>query len=196
MTFSRRYEQALAFAARLHEKQLRKGSGIPYVSHLLAVSSLVIENGGTEDEAIAGLLHDAIEDQAHRFGGADKLRTILHDRFGENVVRIVNGCTDAETIPKPPWQERKEAYIAQLVEADHSVLLVASCDKLHNARTLLADLGKLGNQLWERFNGGKHGSLWYYRSVANVLRAKGAPQLIVDELDRVVSEIEYLAQHN
>lgn len=193
MAYSIRYEQALAFAAWLHEKQIRKGSGVPYISHLLAVSGLVIENGGSEDEAIAALLHDAIEDQSQRFGGADNLRTILHDRFGEIVLRIVEGCTDADTAPKPPWRARKEAYIARLAHVDNSVLLVSACDKLHNARTLLTDLREWGDDLWVRFNGGKEGSLWYYRSMVETLRSAGAPFRIVNELDEIVQEIERTA---
>ena len=193
MAYSIQYEQALAFAAWLHEKQTRKGSGVPYISHLLAVSGLVIENGGSEDEAIAALLHDAIEDQSQRFGGADNLRTILYDRFGEIVLGIVEGCTDADTTPKPPWRARKEAYIARLVNVDNSVLLVSACDKLHNARTLLTDLRERGDDLWVRFNAGKEGTLWYYRSMVETLRSADAPFRIVNELDEIVQEIERTA---
>ena len=194
MTLTYRYELALAFAAWLHAKQLRKCSDIPYLSHLLAVSSLVMEYGGDEDEAIAGLLHDAIEDQAQQFGGADRLRAVIKERFGETVLEIVNGCTDAEILPKPPWQERKRAFIARLPEAGHSVLLVTCCDKLHNARTLLADLRAIGQSLWDRFNGGKEGTLWYYRSIVEVSRSTAVPNTLVDELEGNVEEITRLSR--
>src|SRR6266705_4170467 len=134
MVLTARFEEALIFATRLHASQSRKGSAIPYIAHLLAVTALVLENGGNEDEAIAALLHDAIEDQ----GGA-ATREIIRHRFGDTVVTIVDGCTDAEVIPKPPWRPRKEAYIAQLRDASASVRLVSAADKLHNARTVLAD---------------------------------------------------------
>ena len=197
MRFTYHYEQALAFAAWVHQKQVRKGSGIPYIAHLIAVSSMVIENGGNEDEAIAGLLHDTIEDQAQRFGGPAVLRTLLCDRFGKRVLEIVDACTDSETNPKPPWRERKLAFITRLAHhADASVVLVVSCDKLHNARSLLEDLHEMGNRLWDRFNGGRDGSLWYYRSVEKALRSARAPLKVLNELDRVVSELEQLANRS
>ena len=182
---SARFESALSFAARLHAGQLRKGTRIPYVSHLLAVASLVLEHGGTEDEAIAALLHDAIEDQ-----GGNSTREVIRRLFGEEVVAIVNGCTDAEVIPKPPWRERKERYIAHVREASPSVRLVSASDKLHNARSVLADLRVLGDDLWSRFSGGREGTLWYYRSLVESFRAAGDNRALVEELDRVVSEIE------
>ncbi len=184
---SARFEEALVFATQLHAKQTRKGTSIPYIAHLLAVTSIVLEHGANEDEAIAALLHDAIEDQ----GGA-ATREDIRCRFGDTVVAIVDGCTDAEVIPKPPWRARKEAYIAHVREAPASVRLVSAADKLHNARTILADYRQLGDSLWQRFNGGKEGTLWYYRSMVNAFRAAGTTPL-VEELDRVVSEIERLA---
>lgn len=187
MMLSARFDVALSFASRLHAAQLRKGTPIPYVAHLLAVSSLVLEHGGSEDEAIAALLHDAIEDQ----GGA-ATREIIRRLFGEQVVSIVDGCTDAETIPKPPWRERKEAYVAHIRHAPASVRLVSMADKLHNARSILADLRVLGDQLWTRFSGGRAGTLWYYRALVEAYSANGSHPL-VEELDRVVSEIERLA---
>lgn len=186
MPYTRRYEQALGFAARLHETQTRKGCDIPYISHLLAVSSLVIEHGGSEDEAIAGLLHDAIEDQ----GGA-ATGDLLRREFGDNVARIVEGCTDTDTLPKPPWRARKEAYIAHLASADASILLVSSCDKLHNARAILADFRVLGDALFERFTAPKAGTLWYYRALVTAFQ-KAGPSPVVEELDRVVTTLESL----
>ena len=182
-----RFDRALLFAARLHRKQTRKGSGIPYVSHLLAVAAIVIEHGGDEDEAIAALLHDAVEDQ----GGAQTRRQILL-RFGERVTGIVEGCTDSDTVPKPPWEARKRGFLERLAEAPKSVRLVCAADKLHNARSIVGDYRNLGEEVWQRFNGGREGTLWYYRSVADTLLRSGRTPL-VDELDRMVSDLERLA---
>jgi GTP pyrophosphokinase len=182
---SARFEQALAYAAELHRYQTRKGSGIPYVSHLLAVTSLAIEFGATEDEAIAALLHDAIEDQ-----GGDHARQQIISRFGPNVAEIVDGCTDADTVPKPAWRDRKLKYIEHLKDAPHSVWLVAGCDKLHNARSIVRDYKKIGEALWSRFSGGRDGTLWYYRSVLEAMRR---PHPLIDELEAVVVEMERLA---
>ena len=187
MTLTARFEEALVYAARLHAGQLRKGTAIPYVSHLLAVAGLVLENGGVEDEAIAALLHDAVEDQ----GGA-ATREEIRRRFGESVAVIVDGCTDAETIPKPPWRERKERYVAHIADAPASVRLVSASDKLHNARSILSDLRSDGEAVWQRFKGGKEGTLWYYRSLVEAFRAHGSSPL-VDELTRTVAAIERLA---
>jgi GTP pyrophosphokinase len=182
-----RFDEALVFAEQLHRAQKRKGTPVPYVAHLLAVASLVLEAGATEDEAIAALLHDAIEDQ-----GGDVARQEIRRRFGDAVTAIVDGCTDAEVIPKPPWRARKEAYIAHVRTAPPSVRLVSSADKLHNARSILADLRAHGDALWSRFSGGKDGSLWYYRALVDAYREAGGSPL-VDELDRVVREIEAIA---
>jgi GTP pyrophosphokinase len=182
-----RFDEALVFAGHLHRCQVRKGTTIPYVSHLLAVAALVLEHGGGEDEAIAALLHDAVEDQ----GGA-ATRAAIACRFGEHVAVVVDGCTDAETVPKPPWRARKEAHLAHLRSASPSVRLVVAADKLHNARAILADYRLLGEALWGRFAGGRAGTLWYYRELAGVLRAGGSIPL-VDELERTVGELERLA---
>ncbi len=187
MLLSSRFVEALLFATRLHAAQRRKGTTVPYIAHLLAVTSIVLENGGNEDEAIAALLHDSIEDQ----GGATT-REEIRRRFGNDVVAIVDGCTDADVIPKPPWRARKEAYISHLRQAPPSVRLVSLADKLHNARSLLADYRQLGDALWRRFNGGKAGTLWYYRSVVDALSEAGASPLL-EELERVVAELEFLA---
>jgi (p)ppGpp synthase/HD superfamily hydrolase len=187
MRLSTRFEEALIFATRLHAGQRRKRTDIPYVAHLLGVTSLVLEQGGDEDEAIAALLHDAVEDQ----GGEATLEEIRR-RFGETVAAIVEGCTDATTVRKPPWRERKAAYVAHVRQAPASERLVSVADKLHNARSILADYRALGEALWERFNGGKAGTLWYYRALVQAYRAAG-PTPLVEELDRVVSELEKLA---
>jgi (p)ppGpp synthase/HD superfamily hydrolase len=182
-----RFERALVFAARLHRDQRRKGSGVPYVSHLLAVCELTLEYGGDEDEAIAALLHDAIEDQ----GGAAARAEILRE-YGARVTEIVDGCTDTDQSPKPAWRPRKEAYIRHVAQASASVRLVSACDKLHNARSLVMDYRTYGEDLWGRFTGGREGTLWYYRAMVNALRAAGASP-VIDELDRVVTELETLA---
>jgi GTP pyrophosphokinase len=187
VTLSDRFTQALAYAAELHVRQVRKASGTPYIAHLLSVAALVLEDGGDEDEAIAALLHDAVEDQ----GGADSRKEVRR-RFGERVAAIVDGCSDAETLPKPPWRERKERFIASLQAAPPGVLRVAAADKLHNARALLREYRRQGEALWKRFNGGKDGTLWYHRAVARALGERGGGTL-VEELDRVVSELETLA---
>jgi GTP pyrophosphokinase len=179
-----RFEDALIYATRLHAAQTRKGTGIPYISHLMSVAALVLEHGGDEDETIAGLLHDAVEDQ----GGQPTLREI-RARFGERVASIVFACTDADVLPKPPWRQRKEAYLTHLQQADASVRLVSAADKLHNARAILADYRVLGDELWTRFNSSKAENLWYYRSLVEVLSTAGGNAL-VEELRRVVEELE------
>ena len=189
MSMSARFEDALVFASQLHADQVRKGTNIPYISHLLGVASIALEHGANEDEAIAALLHDAIEDQ----GGA-ATREEIRRRFGDHVVEIVDGCTDAEVIPKPPWKERKERYIAHVSTAPASVRLVSAADKLHNARSLVLDYRLCGEKLWERFKGGKEGTLWYYRALVEAYRAAGSTPLI-EELDRVVSELEHLSSY-
>ena len=185
---SERFEQALVFATRLHAGQVRKGTQIPYVSHLLGVASLALDHGADEDEAIAALLHDAVEDQ----GGQPTLEEIRR-RFGDRVAEIVAGCTDADVLPKPPWRQRKEAYIAHLEHASPSGRLVSACDKLHNARAILNDYQNVGDALWTRFNGGRDGTLWYYRELVAAFRRHSGDTPLVEELDRVVHELHRLA---
>ncbi|MEH2297474.1 HD domain-containing protein [Nostoc sp.] len=182
-----RFTAALIYATQLHANQVRKGSGVPYVAHLLGVASIALEYGANEDEAIAALLHDAIEDQ----GGATT-REEIRRRFGDNVTAIVDGCTDADTTPKPPWQQRKEAYIAHIPTASPSVLLVSSADKLYNAQSILKDYRVLGESVWERFQGRKEGTLWYYRALVDAFSKTGTT-VIIEELERVVAQIEVLA---
>jgi (p)ppGpp synthase/HD superfamily hydrolase len=185
MPYGEKFEHALIYTARLHRDQVRKGTSTPYITHLLAVAAIVGENGGTEDEVVAALLHDAPEDQ----GGEARLREI-GTQFGDGVAEIVDGCTDTYETPKPPWRERKESYLAHLEDAPGSVRLVSSADKLHNARTVLSDYRLLGDDLWTRFNGGKEGTLWYYRAIVNTLQGDGP---IVEELDRVVTTLVKLS---
>jgi len=180
-----RFEEALAYAARAHWRQVRKATDVPYVAHLLAVASLVLEHGGGEDEAIAALLHDAVEDA----GGAPR-REDLRARFGDDVVRLVDACSDHEGEPKPPWRERKTAFLAHLAsETDAGARLVVACDKLHNARAVLADYERHGAALWARFNGGREGTIWYYRALAGEL-VRGGPADLGAELSRVVDALE------
>lgn len=194
MSLSDRFDQALQFASRAHRDQQRKGGETPYVSHPLAVASLVLEHGGDEDQAIAGLLHDLIEDQSEQFGGPASLKIYLRERFGSRVASIVEDCTDFSiNSPRPEWRARKVAYLASLPQKPTDSLLVSGCDKLHNARCILRDLRLYGDQLWPRFNGGREGSLWYYRSLADSFREGGTSNALVEELDRVVSDIERLA---
>jgi (p)ppGpp synthase/HD superfamily hydrolase len=186
--YGEKLEEALGYAARVHRYQVRKGSSVPYVTHLLAVAAIVGENGGTEEEVIAALLHDAPEDR----GGEARLAEI-RERFGDEVADIVAGNTDTFEDPKPPWRERKEAYVAHVAHAPRSVRLVSAADKLHNARSVLADLRSLGEDLWPRFNGGKEGTLWHCRALVEAFEAAGSNP-IVEELDRVVGELERLAE--
>jgi (p)ppGpp synthase/HD superfamily hydrolase len=181
-----RFDDALSYASRIHREQRRKGTDIPYVSHLLAVASLTLQHGGTEDQAIGALLHDAAEDQ----GGGARLADI-RARFGDAVANIVADCTDSVTEPKPPWRARKEAYLASLEHKAPASLLVSMADKTHNASAIVTDLRMHGPVLWDRFTGGRDGSLWYYRSLSDVL-GRRMPGALADELARQVEAMEAL----
>ena len=186
MAYGEKFGEALSYAARVHRDQRRKGTQVPYVTHLLAVAAIVGENGETEDEVVAALLHDAPEDQ----GGEARLEDI-RKRFGNEVAGIVAGNTDTFESPKPPWRERKERYVARIAHQPESVRLVSAADKLHNARSILADLRSSGDELWQRFDGGKEGTLWYYRALVEAFGTAGSNP-VVEELDRVVAEMESL----
>ncbi|MBN2548633.1 MAG: HD domain-containing protein [Anaerolineales bacterium] len=183
-----RFEQALLYAARLHREQKRKGSQVPYLAHLLAVTALILEAGGDEDQAIAGLLHDAVEDQ-----GGLKTLTHIREQFGERVARIVDGCSDSDTLPKPPWRQRKEQYLEHLRTAAPEVLLVSLADKVHNARSIREDYQTLGEPIWERFTGGKAGSLWYYHSLAAIFQ-QVYPCPLADELSIEVELLDRIVR--
>ena len=187
--YTHRFIAAVRAALLMHAHQPRKGTTIPYASHLLGTCSIALDYGANEDEAIAALLHDAIEDVHYAPGARETV-----GGFGPEVLRIVEACSDTETAPKPPWRERKEAYLAHLAEADRSVLLVSASDKLHNARAIVADLRRDGDSVWDRFNATKAQSLWYYRALVVAFRAnlQHASDL-VDELDRTVTQMEDLA---
>ena len=189
MVLSPRFEQAFLYASLVHAGQVRKVTSIPYLSHLLAVAGLVLEYGGDEDEAIAALLHDAVEDA----GGRPRLADI-QQRFGDRVAEIVLGCTDTDTTPKPPWQARKEAYIAHLQHASPSARLVSCCDKLHNSRTIVADLRLYGDAVWQKFAGKRDGSLWYYKSLLAEYQRLGVHPPLVQELCRTIETMQALAE--
>lgn len=188
---TQRFENAVGYANRIHSNQTRKGTGIPYLTHLLGVASLVMENGAeSEEEVIGALLHDAAEDQ----GGRPRLEDI-REEFGEVVGHIVDACTDSYDDPKPPWRERKEAYVAHVRErvergGDEPALRVSLADKLHNTRAILADVRESGDAVFERFSGKREGTIWYYASLVDAFR--GFPNRMVGELERTVGELRRL----
>lgn len=173
---SSRYDEALRYAHDLHREQTRKGTTIPYISHLMTVSALVIEHGGTEDQAIGALLHDAAEDQ-----GGEATLADIRKRFGDTVAQIVHDCTDAWEEPKPAWRPRKEAYLAILPKKSPQSLLVSLADKTHNAEAILFDYRALGDVLWPRFTGGADGTRWYYGALARAF-AQAMPGRLNDRL--------------
>jgi (p)ppGpp synthase/HD superfamily hydrolase len=179
-----RFVEALAYAAAVHAGQSRKGTTVPYVAHVLGVCALVLEDGGGEDEAIAALLHDAVED-----GGGLPVLAEIRRRFGDRVAEIVWACSDTDETPKPPWKERKVRYIAHVRAAGADARRVSCADKLHNARAILRDYRLEGERLWERFNAPADEQLWYYRALVEAFQQPGRTPL-VDELERVVGQLE------
>jgi (p)ppGpp synthase/HD superfamily hydrolase len=181
-----KFDEAMAYAADKHRNQTRKGSGIPYLGHLLSVAGYVIEADGTETEAIAALLHDTAEDQ----GGEETLAEI-REQFGADVASIVSECSDTVVTPKPPWRERKENYIRHLEEASDSALLVSLADKLHNAHAILRDFRAQGNELWQRFSEkDPQPHLWYYRSLLEVYAKRLQTNWMIDEVREVIAALE------
>ncbi|MGA9528063.1 MAG: HD domain-containing protein [Terriglobales bacterium] len=178
-----RLQRAFRYAARWHAGQARKSTAVPYLSHLMAVASLVFEAGGDEDLAIAALLHDVVED----CGGMPRLREIRR-QFGPQVAKIVEGCTDSFIQPKPEWLERKKSYLAEVKDADNDTRLVSAADKLHNVRTTLTDYRNDGDAIWVRFNGKREGTLWYYRALSDEFARK--PNRITRELEIALNELE------
>ena len=178
-----KFEQALIYATQLHANQTRKVDKIPSISHLMSVSALILEAGGTEDEAIAGLLHDAVEDQ-----GGQATREEIREKFGETVVEIVDGCTETDITPKPPWKQRKIDYIENISNGSDSVKLVSLADKLHNARSLLVGYRNKGDKLWDYFNGTKEDKLWFYRELLKVYQ-QGNVNFMTVELERILAEL-------
>ena len=189
MVLSERFSEALVLAESLHREQSRKGSATPYVAHLLGVASLVLEAGGDEDEAIAALLHDAIEDQGG-LATRDKIRA----QFGDIVTRIVEGCSDCSGDGgKPPWRERKLNYLNHLKTASPSVRLISMADKLHNAQSILRDYRQIGETLWERFRGKKEGTLWFHKSLLEIFDSQHP---LAQELKLTIQVLEELARDN
>jgi GTP pyrophosphokinase len=182
-----RFLRAFAFASRKHAGQARKASTIPYIAHLMGVAALVLEFGGDEDLAIAALLHDVVED----CGGTSMLKEVKR-RFGKRVAKIVEGCTDSDSVPKPPWRQRKETYLAHLKTADADTRLVSAADKFNNVRSILSDYRTVGESVWERFNGRREGTLWYYRALLREFERVN-PDRLVRELALAVGELESLA---
>ena len=181
-----RFQRAFQFAAERHSGQTRKASAIPYVAHLMGVASLVLEAGGDEDLAVAALLHDVVED----CGGVPMLKEVRR-RFGKRVATIVDGCTDAYESPKPPWRERKESYIRRLRKENADTRLVSAADKLNNVRSILSDYRAIGESVWSRFNGGRVGTLWYYRTLRDEFLRKKINRITRD-FDLAVRELDAL----
>jgi len=195
LQLTQKFDQASRWAHELHGAQDRKGTGRPYIGHLLSVCAIVLQYGGDEEQAIAALLHDAAEDR----GGRPLLEQIER-RFGARVAAIVEGCTDTFDTPKPPWRQRKENYVAHVAAASPDVRLVSAADKLSNVREITQDYRQAGEAVWERFSGKRDGTLWYYRALAGAFRAappdaRRGSQLaaLIDELARAVRELEALA---
>ncbi len=186
-----RFDYAVTFARMSHGAQQRKGTTIPYISHLLAVAGLVLEMGGTEDQAIAALLHDAIEDTG---GVGVAMENAIRAQFGDDVARIVRANSDTDVKPKPPWRERKQAYLNSLPGKQRDELLVSLADKLHNARSVLLDFRQIGDEIWSRFKAGREQQLWYYGELESAFAARAdelgplaAPKL--DDFSRTIAEL-------
>jgi (p)ppGpp synthase/HD superfamily hydrolase len=183
-----RFLEAFLFAAEKHAGQTRKTTTVPYIAHLMGVTSLALEFGGDEDMAIAALLHDVVED----CGGAPMLKEVKR-RFGRRVAKIVEGCTDSDSEPKPPWRARKENYLRHLKDADTETRLVSAADKLNNVRSILSDYREFGETIWERFNGGREGTLWYYQALLKEFK-RGKPNRLIREFELAVRELEMLTK--
>jgi (p)ppGpp synthase/HD superfamily hydrolase len=183
---SPKFEEALVFAVRLHSNQKRKVSNTPFVLHLLNVCAIILEDGGTEDEAIAGLLHDAVEDQ----GGLETLENIKSN-FGEVIAQIVMECSETHLTPKPPWEERKVNSIAKMKNVSGSAIRVILADKIHNVQSIIREYQKYGKPIWDSFKGGREGTIWYYKEVLAVLASRTESHLIT-ELKLTVEHLEKL----
>jgi (p)ppGpp synthase/HD superfamily hydrolase len=181
---TQRFDEAFLYAHQLHGDQVRKGTSAPYIGHLMGVASIVMEDGGSEDEAIGALLHDAAEDH----GGLERLNDV-RERFGQGVAKIVEECTDSWETPKRPWAERKRAYTEHARHLGPSSLRVSAADKVHNAYAILRDLRNDGEQVWQRFNATADDVMAYYQALVRSYREAGGGKL-VDELDRIVRGIE------
>ena len=176
--------QAFAYAVDLHARQARKGTAIPYMTHLMAVCSLVLEDAGDENQAIAALLHDGPEDH----GGQPVLDEIRR-RFGDEVAALVDGLTDTLVDPKPKWRPRKEAYLARLEQEPISVLPVSLADKLHNLRSVAVDHAAMGDALWDRFNAGSEDQQWYFGALLDVFERRLPDSRNLPEFRRLVGDV-------
>jgi GTP pyrophosphokinase len=183
-TLTNRLDQAFRYAHEVHAEQFRKGTSVPYLGHLMGVASIVLDDGGTEDETIAALLHDAAEDH----GGRTRLEDI-RSRFGDAVAQIVSDCTDNWDTPKPPWVERKQSYVQHARMLSPSSLRVSAADKVHNTYGLLRDLRNAGEAVWGRYEASADDVLTYYESLVRAYRHAGGGRL-VDELERIVRGIQ------
>jgi len=179
-----KFEEALIFANQIHAEQKRKATGAPYMAHILGVTAIVLEDGGSEEEAIAALLHDAAEDQ----GGEEILLTI-REKFGEKVEQIVRECSDTLVSPKPPWKERKENHLHVVETALPETLRIMQADKVYNARNLQRTLIEQGPQTWQNFKGGREGTLWYFRQM-HALLSRTRSGYLMKELARLIEVLE------
>jgi (p)ppGpp synthase/HD superfamily hydrolase len=184
-----RFDEAVTFAREVHGAQVSKGTSIPYLAHLLGVASIVLEMNGSEDEAIAALLHDAVED-----GGGEPIEIAIREQFGETVTRIVIACTDSGAKPKPPWRARKLEFLNSVPGKQRDELLVALADKLHNVRRVLTDYRAIGDEIWPRFKEGREGQLWYYQELVDAFESRAddfgpAAEPKLGELRRTVNEL-------
>ncbi|MBE9241202.1 HD domain-containing protein [Synechocystis salina] len=181
-----RFSDAFILANQLHRHQFRKGSQIPYISHLLGVTALVLEMGGNEDEAISALLHDAVEDQ-----GGDTTLELIREQCGQAVAELVLGCSDSQIMPKPPWEERKQKHLTKLRHSSLSILKISLADTLHNARTVQIDRRRQGEEIWDKFSRGKSGILWYYQNLWEIYQGRN-PNAWSMELACIIDDWRYL----
>jgi (p)ppGpp synthase/HD superfamily hydrolase len=187
-----RFLEAVALADELHADQRRKATGVPYISHVLQVCGLVLEDRGDTDEAVAAILHDTVEDQ----GGVETL-ALIRARFGNSVADIVAGCSDdmpSPTEAKLPWRQRKEAYLAHLRITDESVLKVSLADRLHNGRSLLADLAMLGPELWQHFDAPPEEQAWLFESSLAVYEERAPGSWNLPAFREVAAEVSRAAR--
>jgi (p)ppGpp synthase/HD superfamily hydrolase len=183
---STRFDEALVLASTLHRAQARKASGVPYVAHLLGVASLVLEEGGSEDMAIAALLHDAAEDQ-----GGELVLAEISTVFGDEVARWVRQASDSFIQPKPEWEERKRHHLAQIPSADREARIIMLADKVYNARSILADHARVGSEIWNRFNVPRERTMWYYGMLLQVFERELSP-VLYDTLSECVRRMQEL----
>lgn len=189
---SERLHEAMEYAIYLHGRDARKCSAVPYLAHLFSVCALVQGDGGSEDEAIAALLHDALEDKPGMTSAEEVAR-----RFGETVRDLLLACSDSlresQNQAKAPWRQRKQEYLAKIRRTPPSMLRVSVADKVDNARSILADHRRMGDEVWRRFNAGKDQQLWYFRCLVQAYHDAGVRGWLVDELGRLATEIEAAA---